>query len=209
MPSRTARLALPALTVALAFALSPLARADEADVLTWSQTAARGLFDICRGDAPDAAAVAEHGEVWGWPAFMGYLEHPDGYKREAGGESRRTFQDHDLSAYVEATVQSGEVTSAAPANIAYFRCNMASDHAVDADLAAYFTGLYGPPASDAPDGKVWLIGAAKGAPSVDDDATLKAVVAAGVGAQGARIELSRDLGVDRAKMTLFRYLPAS
>jgi hypothetical protein len=140
---------------------------------------------------------------------MGYLEHPDGYRREAGGESRRTFQDHDLTAYVEATVQSGEVTSAAPANIAYFRCNLASDQAVGPDLAAYFTGLYGPPSSDTPDGKVWLIGVAKGAPTVDDDAALKAVVSAGVGAQGARIELSRDSGVDRAKMTLFRYLPAS
>ena len=38
------------------------------------------------------AKVAEHGEVWGWPRFMGYLEHPDGYKRQAGGESRRSLR---------------------------------------------------------------------------------------------------------------------
>ncbi len=90
--------------------------ADEADVLAWSKTTARGLFELCRADAPDAAAVAEHGEVWGWPRFMGYLEHPDGYKREAGGESRMTHQDGDLSAYVEATIQSGVVTAAKPAS---------------------------------------------------------------------------------------------
>ncbi len=106
------------------------ASADEADVLAWSKTTARGLFELCRADAPDAAAVGEHGEVWGWPRFMGYLEHPDGYKREAGGESRLTHQDGDLSAYVEATVQSGIVTEAKPDPVRYFRCNMASDQSV-------------------------------------------------------------------------------
>src|SRR5580704_5245272 len=110
------------------------ASADEADVLAWSKTTARGLFELCRADAPDAAAVGEHGEVWGWPRFMGYLEHPDGYKREAGGESRLTHQDGDLSAYVEATVQSGVVLTAKPDPVRYFRCNMASDQAVGADL---------------------------------------------------------------------------
>jgi hypothetical protein len=190
-------------------AASPAALADEDDVLAWSQTAARGLYALCLADAPDAAKVAEHGEVWGWPPFMGYLEHPDGYKREAGGDSRRTFEDHDLSAYVEATVQSGEVTSAAPAQIQYFRCNMASDQPVDADLALYFTERYGAPASKTDAATVWLDGAAKSAGAVDDDAALKAVVAAGAGAEGLRIELTRDHGLDRAKFTLFRNAPAA
>ena len=190
-------------------AASPAALADEDDVLAWSQTAARGLYALCLADAPDAAKVAEHGEVWGWPPFMGYLEHPDGYKREAGGDSRRTFEDHDLSAYVEATVQSGEVTSAAPAQIQYFRCNMASDQPVDADLALYFTERYGAPAAKTGETTVWLSGAAKGADPGDDDAALKAVVAAGAGAEGLRIELTRDHGLDRAKFTLFRNAPAA
>jgi hypothetical protein len=186
-----------------------VARADEAAAQAWSQTAARGLYQLCLEDAPDAARVAEHGEVWGWPRFMGYTEHPDGYQREAGGESRRTYQEGDVSAYVETTIQSGEVTSAAPARIAYFRCNMASDHDVGADLATYFTGLYGAPASDTSAGKIWLGGAAKGADPSGDDAALKAVVAAGAGAEGVRVELGRENGVDRANFTLFRYLPAS
>jgi hypothetical protein len=186
---------------------APAALADQDDVLAWSQTAARGLYELCRADAPDAAQVAEHGEVWGWPPFMGYLEHPDGYRREAGGESRRTFQDHDLSAYVEATIQSGEVTAAAPAQIQYFRCNMASDQPVDADLVAYFTERYGPPASKTDAATVWLGGAAKSADAVDDDAALKAVIDAGAGAEGLRIELTRDHGLDRAKFILFRNAP--
>jgi hypothetical protein len=186
---------------------APAAQADEDDVLAWSQTAARGLFQLCQADAPDAARVAEHGEVWGWPPFRGYLEHPEGYKREAGGDSRREFQDHDLSAYVEATVQSGAVTSAAPANIQYFRCNMASDQPVDADLVAYFTERYGAPAAKSDAATVWLDGAAKGAATDDDDAALKAVIAAGAGAQGLRIELTRDHGLDRAKLILFRNAP--
>jgi hypothetical protein len=193
--------------VALLAIGAPTARADQADVLSWSQTAARGLFELCHADAPDAAKVAEHGEVWGWPRFMGYLEHPDGYKREAGGESRRTFQDGDLSAYVEATIQSGEVISAAPAEILYFRCNMASDQPVGADLAGYFTERYGAPASQTADATVWLDGAAKGAAPDTDDAALKAVAGAGAGAEGLRIELTRDHGLDRAKLTLFRYSP--
>jgi hypothetical protein len=195
--------------VALASAVAaPVALADADDVLAWSQTAARGLYELCRADAPDAAKVAEHGEVWGWPPFMGYLEHPGGYKREAGGESRRTFQDHDLSAYVEATIQSGEVSSAAPAQVQYFRCNMASDQAVDADLARYFTETYGAPASKTDTATIWLDGAAKTAAAVDDDAALKAVIDAGAGAEGLRIELTRDHGLDRAKFTLFRNTPA-
>jgi len=181
--------------------------ADEADVLAWSKTTARGLFELCRADAPDAAAVAEHGEVWGWPRFMGYLEHPDGYKREAGGESRMTHQDHDLSAYVEATIQSGVVTTAKPDPVRYFRCNMASDHEVGADLAAYFTDLYGAPASKTDAGTVWLSGAAKGATPDSDDAALKAVEAGGADAQGLRIELTRERGLDRAKLTMFEKSP--
>jgi len=186
----------------LAAAAAP-AFADEAEVLAWSNTTARGLFQLCRADAPDAAAVAEHGEVWGWPRFMGYLEHPDGYKRQAGGESRLTHQDGDLSAFVEATVQSGVVTAAAPADVRYFRCNMASDHPVGPTLADYFTGLYGAPASKTDAATVWLTGAAAGASIDSDDAALKAVEAGGPGAQGMRIELSRERGLDRAKLTLF------
>ena len=106
--------------------------------------------------------MAEHGEIWGWPRFMGYLEHPEGYKRAAGGESRRTFEDDGKSTYVEATIQSGSVTSAAPADVRYFRCNAASDQPVNNALEAYFTDQYGPPASKAPDDTVWLAGAAKG-----------------------------------------------
>ena len=183
--------------------------ADEAETLAWSQTTARGLFKLCLADAPDAAAVAEHGEVWGWPRFMGYLEHPDGYKREAGGESRLTRQDGDLTAYVEATVQSGVVTAAKPDPVRYFRCNMASDQKVGADLAAYFTDLYGAPASKTDAATVWLDGAAKGAAPDGDDDALKAVEAGGADARGLRIELTRENGLDRAKLTLFEKAPPS
>jgi hypothetical protein len=200
-------MALRALTAmlgaaALAGAAAP-ALADEAETLAWSRTTARGLFELCRADAPDAAAVAEHGEVWGWPRFMGYLEHPDGYKRQAGGESRMTRQDGKLSAFVEATVQSGLVTAAAPAEVQYFRCNMAADHSVDETLAGYFTDLYGAPVSKTDAATVWLTGAAAGAAPDSDDAALKAVEAGGAGAHGMRIELTRERGLDRAKLTLF------
>ena len=117
--------------------------ADETSPADWALTASRGVLDLCRADAPDAAAVAEHGEVWGWPSFVPYLERPDGYKREAGGQSRRSYTLGDTTTTVEVTVQSGQVTSAAPANIHYFRCDVAADQPVGADLAAYFTGLYG------------------------------------------------------------------
>jgi hypothetical protein len=193
--------------VAIVIVAGAPAAADEADVLAWSKTTARGLFKLCMADAPDAAAVAEHGQVWGWPRFMGYLEHPDGYKREAGGESRMTHQDHDLSAYVEATVQSGVVTTAKPDPVRYFRCNMASDHEVGAELAAYFTDLYGAPASKTEAATVWLDGAAKGADPASDDAALKAVEAGGADAKGMRIELTRERGLDRAKLTLFEKTP--
>jgi hypothetical protein len=193
-------------------AFAGTASAQEQGLLDWSQTAARGVFDLCRADAPDAARVAEHGEVWGWPTFVGYLEHPEGYKREAGGESRRTYAVGDAGAYVEVTVQSGKVTSAAPADIRYFRCNVASDQAVGDDLKTYFTGLYGPPASSTAAATVWLTGAAatQGAGGEGPDAeaaALQAVVAAGAGAQGLRIELTREGGLDRAKLTLFRNAP--
>ena len=210
MPGSMRPCFLLAAGAALAWAVAaPVALADAADVLAWSQTAARGLYELCRADAPDAAKVAEHGEVWGWPPFMGYLEHPDGYRREAGGDSRRAFQDGDLSAYVEATIQSGEVTSAAPAQVQYFRCNMASDQPVDADLIGYFTERYGAPASTTDGATVWLEGAAKTAAAVDDDAALQAVIAAGAGAEGLRIELTRDHGLDQAKFTLFRNTPVA
>ena len=196
-------------TVALIAALAGVvpAMAQDQSLLAWSQTAARGLFDLCRQDAPDAAVVAEHGEIWGWPRFIGYLEHPEGYKRQAGGESRRTFDKGDASTFVEATIQSGIVTSAAPANVSYFRCNAASDQPVDADLEAYFTQIYGPPAAKSGHATVWLTGAAKGGGTDDDEAALKAVTTAGTGGEAMRIELTRENGLDRAKMTEFRNTP--
>src|SRR5665213_2442207 len=108
----------------LAACLASSAFGQEASLQDWSQTAARGAFELCRADAPDAARVAEHGEVWGWPPFVGFQEHPEGYRREAGDDSRRTYEHGDGQAYVDATVQSGSVTSAAPANVLYFRCNV-------------------------------------------------------------------------------------
>ena len=200
------------LLAAAAF-LATAAAAQPPLALQWSQTAARGLFELCRQDAPDAALVAGHGEVWGWPPFAGYTEHPEGYRRDAGGESRRTYQAGDETAFVEATVQSGVVTSTAPANVDYFRCNVASDQPVDADLKSYFTGLYGPPTSDTSDGTVWLTGAAAtpGSTGQGPDAeaeALHAVAAAGVGSHGMRLVLSRDNGLDSAKLTLFQNAPA-
>jgi hypothetical protein len=195
--------------VAVVIAAAAPAAADEAETLAWSQTIARGLFKLCLADAPDAAVVAEHGEVWGWPRFMGYLEHPDGYRREAGGESRMTRQDGDLSAYVEATIQSGVVTTAKPDPVRYFRCNMASDQTVAGDLAAYFTDLYGAPASKTDAATVWLDGAAKGAATDSDNDALNAVEAGGADARGMRIELTHENGLDRAKLTLFQKAPAA
>jgi hypothetical protein len=204
-----ARSPVAAATLASALALAlPSGALAQDDLLSSSQTAARGLYQLCLEDAPDAGRVAEHGEIWGWPPFEGYLEHPEGFKREAGGESRREFTKGDTTAFVEATVQSGEATAALPAHIVYFRCNMASDQPVDGDLADYFTGLWGPPASDDGGVKVWLTGAAKDA-AASEDGALKAVAAAGAGAKGMRIELSRENGLDRAKLTLFVNGPAS
>ena len=204
MPRRS----LLAVVLITLLGLAPaVAEADDDPLLSWSQTAARGLFDLCRQDAPDAAVVAEHGEIWGWPRFMGYLEHPEGYKREAGGESRRTFDDGGKSTFVEATIQSGTVTAADPALVRYFRCNAASDQPVNGDLEIYFTEKYGPPASKTAQATVWLAGAAKGVAD-DDDVVLKAVEAAGPGAEAARVELSRVGGLDRAKLTELRNTPA-
>jgi hypothetical protein len=199
------RPSLLALAICLAAVVG--ARAQPPSLLEQSRSAERGLFDLCLQDAPDAARVAEHGEVWGWPRFMGYLEHPDGYRRQAGGESRRAFHDGDQAAFVEATVQSGVVDAAQPADIRYFRCNAASDQPVNADMEAYFTGRYGAPASKSPAASVWLTGAAKGADPPDDDGVAKAVAAAGPGAQGLRIELTRENGLDRVKLSLFRNGP--
>lgn len=194
---------------ALALAFAWAASAQDAPLLTWSQTAARGAFDLCRADAPDAARVADHGQIWGWPPFAPYLEHPDGYKREAGGESRRTFASGGASATVEMTVQSGEVTGAAPADILYFRCNIAADQPIGPDLEAYFTGLYGPPTSKGDGEVLWLLKSAAGAGGGDDAGAMKQVIAAGAGAEGLRIELTRERGLDRAKLTLFRNAPAA
>ena len=197
-------LARPSLAIAAAALLAAgSAGAQDDDPLAWSQAAARGAFDLCRADAPDAAAVADHGEVWGWPPFAGYLAHPEGYRREAGGESRRRFAAGDKTAYVELTVQSGVVSAAAPAVVRYFRCDVASDQPVDASLEAYFTRAYGAPSVRTADATVWLEGAAAG----DDAALLKAVASAGPGAEGLRIELTREGGLDRAKLTLFRNAP--
>ena len=182
------------------------ARAQQPSLLEQSRSAERGLFDLCLQDAPDAARVAEHGEVWGWPRFMGYLEHPEGYRRQAGGESRRVFHDGDQTAFVEATVQSGVVDTAQPADVRYFRCNAASDQPVNADMEAYFSGKYGAPASKS-SATVWLTGAAKAADPADDDGVAKAVATAGPGAQGLRIELTRENGLDRVKLSLFRNGP--
>lgn len=204
MPRRS----LFALILFASLAAAPALAADDDPLLAWSNTAARGLFDLCRQDAPDAAVVAEHGEVWGWPPFMGYLEHPEGYKREAGGESRRTFAYGAKDTFVEATIQSGVVTSAAPAEVTYFRCNAASDQPVDRDLEAYFTEQYGPPAAKTDQATIWLGGAAKGGDAGDGDVALKAVMAAGAGTEATRIELTRAHGLDRAKLTLFRNTPA-
>lgn len=195
---------IASLTVAPVLSAAPALAADDDPLLAWSRTAARGLFDLCRQDEPDAAVVAEHGEVWGWPHFMGYLEHPEGFKREAGGESRRTFEYGGKDTFVEATIQSGVVTASAPAEVRYFRCNAASDQPIGPDLEAYFTEQYGPPAAKTEQGSIWLAGAAKGGDTTDDDAALKAVTAAGAGAEATRIELTREHGLDRAKLTLFR-----
>jgi hypothetical protein len=195
------------LAVAACLAAASGARAQPPSLLEQSRIAERGLFDLCLQDAPDAARVAEHGEVWGWPRFMGYLEHPDGYRRQAGGESRRALRDGEQAAFVEATVQSGVVDAAQPADVRYFRCNAASDQPVNADMEAYFSGRYGAPASKTGAAAVWLTGAAKSADPADDNGVAKAVAAAGPGAQGVRIELTRENGLDRVKLSLFRNGP--
>jgi hypothetical protein len=192
----------------LALMIGAAAGAQDDDLHGWALKAARGAFDLCRADSPDAGEVAEHGEVWGWPRFVPYLEHPDGYRRDAGGESRQTDTVGDQTASVELGVQSGRVTSAAPANIRYFRCNVAADQPIEPDLAAYFSDIYGPPLLQSDQASVWLIG--KGGAQVtaedaaSDDLALKPALAAGVGASVLRIELSRQRGLDRAKLTLFR-----
>jgi len=182
---------------------------DEDDPVAWSKTAATGALDLCRDDAPDAAAVAEHGEVWGWPHFVPYLEHPDGFQREAGGESRRTFQAAGKSAFVELTVQSGQVTAAAPAGLRYFRCELAADQPIAGALRAYFTAAYGPPAEDTPGAVVWLKGDAAGQAAVGagEDAAWKAAAAASPGARLDRVELSTERGLVRAKWTVFLRSP--
>jgi hypothetical protein len=204
-PSRGARIALLALTLSIGAAQAASAE-EQYDPVAWSIEAARGAFDLCRSDAPDAERVAEHGEVWGWPRFVGYLDHPKGYQREAGGESRREFTYGDKTAFVQLGVQSGQVVSAAPAVIRYFRCNVAVDQAVDSSLESYFTGLYGPPISKTDDATVWLTGEAGAAvgpdQAVSDDAVVKALVTAPPGAKVTRVELSRELGLDRAKLTI-------
>jgi len=185
----------------LTLAATPALAQAPPSLLDWSTQAAEGAFTLCRGGEPDAQSVTQHGEIWGWPQFVPYLEHPDGYKREAGGESRRSDSVGDTSTYVEMTVQSGEVTSAAPVDVSYFRCNVASDQDVNAALETYFTGFYGPPTSKTDDATVWISGA-EAAPD-SDDKLLKAVAAGGAGAKGLRIELTHEHGIDRAKMTEF------
>jgi hypothetical protein len=206
-PTRSFHLAA-ALAGVVVLATAPSAPAQEASTpLDWAKGAARGVLDLCRQDAPDAAAVAEHGEVWGWPTFVPYLEHPEGYKREAGGESRRSYTLGETTAEVEVTVQSGRVIDASPANVHYFRCDIAANQPIEADLSAYFTDAYGAPASKTDKAVVWLVGAAAGQSPDGDAAALAAVKSAGVGADGLRIELSREMDRDRAKITEFRNTP--
>ena len=181
---------------------------DDQSLLAWSQAAARGILDLCRAGAPDANQVIEHAEIWGWPHFMAYQEAPEGYTREAGGQSRRSYKLGDQSADVVVTVQSGEVASGAEAKVQYFRCNIASNQPIENDLETYFTALYGPPTVKTDKATTWLLGASVGAGAEDDDAALKPVAAQGVGAQGERIELSRESGRDRAKLTVFRNIAA-
>jgi hypothetical protein len=108
---------------------------------------------------------------------------------------------------VEVTVQSGRVADAAPATVRYFRCNVAANQPIEADLEAYFTAIYGAPASKTDKAVVWLAGAAARQSPDSDDAALAAVKSAGVGTEGWRVELSRELGRDRAKITEFRNAP--
>jgi hypothetical protein len=208
-PAHSSRLAGIAALVGAAWLALPLSTPaqEPSTPLDWAKGAARGVLDLCRQDAPDAAAVAEHGEVWGWPSFVPYLEHPEGYKRDAGGESRRVYTLGDTTAEVEVTVQSGRVSDADPANVRYFRCDIAANQPIEADLEAYFTDLYGAPASRTDKAVVWLVGAAAGHSPDDDAAALAAVKSAGVGAQALRVELSRELDRDRAKITEFRNAP--
>ena len=192
------------MTALAALAPATGVRAQDQDPATWSRVVARGALDLCRADAPDAAAVVDHGQIWGWPRFTGYLEHPDGYQRQAGGESRRELVAGDKTTYVEMTVQDGQVVSAAPATIRYFRCNVTANAAVEADLEAYFTALYGAPASKTDKAVVWLAGVAKDAAPDDDAAAIKPLAAAPAGAQALRIELTHELGVDSAKFAIYR-----
>jgi hypothetical protein len=188
--------------------VSAAVSAQEADPRAWALAAAKGAFDLCRADAPDAAAVSEHGEVWGWPKFVPYMEHPKGYKREAGGQSRRTQTFGDKTSSVELGVQSGHVTSAAPAAVGYFRCDVATDQPINETLEGYFTGIYGAPVAQMADGTVWVAGkgalAAGGVPQAagSDDDALAPVAAADGGSGVTRIELTRENGLDRARMTV-------
>ena len=202
--NRAARDGTLCIGLALALCAAPPVRAQDPDPAAWSRTVARGAFDLCRGDAPDAEVVAEHGQIWGWPRFTPYLEHPDGYQREAGGESRHELTVGDQRTYVEVTVQSGQVLSAGPADIRYFRCNVTANQPIDSDLESYFTGIYGPPSAKTDTTIVWLGGAAAGAAPDDDAAALKPLATATPGAQALRIELSHELGLDNAKLSIYR-----
>ena len=198
-----------ALGLALAFLALP-AFAQDADPKAWAATAATGAFDLCRGDAPDAQAAAEHGEAVGWGPFTPYLEHPDGYRREAGGEARLSLrQEGGPSTGAELTVQSGLVVSETTATVRYFRCNVAADQDVSAQLTAYFTRLYGAPTGQAGGVTLWLSGSAAPGGARERDAPA-AVAAAGAGARLIRVELSNERGLTRAKMSQFDNIgPAS
>ena len=67
--------------------------------------------------------------------------------------------------------------------------------------------IYGAPSAKTDKAIVWLLGDSASASADDDDAALKPVIARGTGARGARIELSREQGRDRAKLTIFRDTP--
>ena len=91
-------------------------RPTQPTLLAWSKTAARGLFDLCRPTRPTPPWWPSTARSGAGRRFMGYLEHPEGYKREAGGESRRdASRTATKSAYVEAACRAAWSPPPSPA----------------------------------------------------------------------------------------------
>ena len=63
MAPKVPRGLLPLLAGVFAAALATSALAQEDSLLDWSQTAARGVFELCRGDAPDAFSLHTSGRL--------------------------------------------------------------------------------------------------------------------------------------------------